>query len=159
MDLLNLLSGQLGAVRFLMAFVLLPFLYLRESADVHREYATFLVELRAAGGELSAEVRNALAARLQAFDLHLWFVAAATAYLVAVSLLGNIADASSHLECRVETATVDAVAACAEVRGIVNAFASGLTVVGGLGIHWAKVQAYQALQKAVFVSGTEVAKR
>ena len=52
MDLLNLLGGQLGAVRFLMAFVLLPFLYLRDSADVHREYATCLAELSAGGGEV-----------------------------------------------------------------------------------------------------------
>ena len=157
MDLLNLLGGQLGAVRFLMAFVLLPFLYLRDSADVHREYATCLAELSAGGVKLSEEVRNARAARLQAFELHLWFVVATTVYLVAVSLLGNIADASSHLECRVETATVDAAAPCAEVRGILNAFTSGVAVVGGLGIYWAKVRAYQALQKAVFSSGTEVA--
>ncbi len=99
-QLFILLAGDLGALRFA-ALILLPFLYLKDAAEVQKEFGDVFKDLVDRGdksGKKPGEpVLRSVHDRLYIFELEWWLIAAAAVLLVGVSVLGDVAAKSAWL--------------------------------------------------------------
>lgn len=145
MDLLEQLSQDWGAMRFVAGFVALPFLYLRESAEVHKEFALYIREAKESQG--LAELHNTL----YVFDLDWWLILAVSVYMLVVFLLGDVAAASERAS-QAGLSPRDLEAGQRLARGIVNAFSLVMALSAMYYVEWSKSKVYRALREAAYHS-------
>lgn len=160
MDLIKIFSSEWGALRFFAGFVLLPFLYARESIDVHKACRAALDKIT---DDIKRQRRSAeLQEHLHFFRFEWWLIAATTILLIGVFALGDLATFSSLVESQQSSAgpIVDGPPADlatgqlteapeglspAYVRGILNAFGCVVAVAAMWCVEWAKLGVYRTL--------------
>lgn len=151
MDALKLLAEDWGALRYFAGFLVLPLVYLRESAEVHKEYTQAVRELRERSADRSvlvAELR-VLRQHVEMFRLEWWLVGAITALLTSVFLLGEVVSASQLLECASDQSREAGLSECVVAEGLVSGFGFALALGAIFLVQWFKTEALRALHDSV----------
>lgn len=142
MELIDFFASDWGLLRFVAGFVVLPLLYLRESAEMHKEFGALFEKIgteNVGEGRVSMADIETLEAKLHVFDLDWWLLGAATALLVGVFLLGDMARFSDLLTEEQRNGSA--------VTGGLNIFGLGVALGSVACVEWAKFDAYRALQQ------------
>jgi len=142
MELVDFFASDWGLLRFVAGFVILPLLYLRESAEMHKEFGALFEKIGTGdtnGQPVSGGDIENLAAKLHVFDLDWWLLGAGTALLVGIFLLGDMARFSDLLTEEQRNGSA--------VRGGLNIFGLGVALAAVGCVEWAKFDAYRALQQ------------
>ena len=161
------MGSDWGGLRFVLGFVLLPFLYIKDCMDVHREFASAFASMADKKALQHHCNFSMMKSSLYVFDMDWWLVGAIAVFLTATFTLGDAASYSTLLT---------QVPACSEVsdgmlgatpaqqvqahteaepsprasraRGILNAYGCVLGLAAVYFVQWQKSQAYFALRKA-----------
>jgi hypothetical protein len=136
MDFLDLAATNWGFLRFVAAFVALPFLYLKDSAEVHKDFAESFTE------KDTRKCIECVKERLYVFQLDWWLIIAVFVFLLGVSLLGEVA-ASSKVPAGLGLSAQQLKDGKDLARGIVNAFSIVLALSSLYYVQWCKARAYQ----------------
>ncbi len=139
MDLVQVLAEDWGALRYLAGFVLLPFLYLRDSAEVHKQYYEANCKLSALPEDERKALLESMSQRLHVFSLEWWLIGAWTVMLLSVFGLGEVVTFSGWL------GNGASPGGGVVAKGIVNAYGFGLAVLTMLFVHWMKTEAFRTL--------------
>lgn len=136
-EVVRSLADGWGSLRFAVGLLLLPALYLKEAADVHREVGSALRDARDRKGRRARKLRKRVRRALRVFELEWWLLAAIVIFLIAVFQLSSLAEDSTFL-------TTDG--SREYVRGALNAYGTLAGLLGTFYVLWSKASAYRALR-------------
>lgn len=140
MDLINLLGSEWGSLRYLIGFLALPLVFLRDCIDIWKDTS---VAARTAGpGWTPTQVQD-IQASLYVFTLDALRLVPASVLVFGLFGLAELVPFSSRIASN---------GAVEGAQGVVNLFAFGVGLGAICHIRWSKVRVYRLLQEADFAN-------
>ena len=132
-SIFNYLAGDWGIIRYVAGFLILPFLYFRDSTIVHLEFNKAFDNDSSESIDFDELIR--IKHHLYFFQLDWWLVGTITVFIVSVFLLGDVISYSEYFAYPFRTEAAES------AGGAINAFGLFLALGASFYVSWKKSRA------------------